>query len=123
MIKQQVILNNKLGLHARPASVLVKTAEKFSSEIKLIKGNKEANLKSILGVLWLKIKDQEEIILQVNGPDERIALEKIVDLIENKLRIISYDKTTSNDSSNNYTNPDELVTMLGQGVRKNLKGI
>ena len=123
MKKKQVTITNGTGLHARPASLLINNAVQFDAKMKMIYDGKEANLKSILGVLWLKIKDQEEIMLQVNGPDERIALEKIVDLIENKLRIISYDKTTSNDSSNNYTNPDELVTMLGQGVRKNLKGI
>ena len=124
MLKEKVILNNELGLHARPASVLVKNAEKFSSQIKLIKGNKEANLKSILGVLWLKAKDNDELIVKVKGPDEKEALKSIRDLIENRLRVVSYNNSKDGNTTNvDYVNPSEVVTMLGKGVRKNLKEI
>lgn len=123
-MKQKAILNNELGLHARPASVLVKTAERFAANIKLIKGNKEANLKSILGVLWLQVKDKEEIIVKVEGPDEKQALDKIIDLIENKLRIVSYNQSQETNSEDvSYVEPTELITMLGEGVKKNLRDI
>ena len=124
MLKEKATLNNELGLHARPASVLVKTAERFSAKVKLSKGDKEANLKSILGVLWLKIKDKEEIIVKADGPDEKQALDTIIDLIENRLRIVSYDQSQEPNSEDvGYVNPAELITMLGQGVKKNLQDI
>lgn len=131
MIQKKVRLNNKQGLHGRPAAVLVQEAEKFSAEMKLIKENKEANLKSILGLLWLKVKDKEELTLQIKGQDENTAAEKIVDLIENKLPVVSYqqnnpelNKVIAGDKKNsNPIAPTDVVKMLGDGVRKNLNEI
>ena len=121
MIKREVRLNNELGLHARPASVLVQKAEEFSSTIKLIKGEKAANLKSILGVLWLKVRDGDKILLEIEGRDEKEALQVIKELFEYKLAEVSYcNKHNEKEMQVECIRPDKVISMLGDGVRKNL---
>ncbi len=81
MIKKTLIVKLEEGLHARPASVLVKTASAFQSDIRVGKGEKLTNAKSILGVLSLAIARGQEVNLVVEGPDEEAAvsaLEKII---------------------------------------------
>ncbi|KGG79493.1 phosphocarrier protein HPr, partial [Caloranaerobacter azorensis H53214] len=51
MQKVQVELKNETGLHARPASIFVKEASKYASDIKIIKNGREYNAKSIMGIL------------------------------------------------------------------------
>lgn len=116
-MRQKVTLNNKLGLHARSASIIVKTAQKFASHIKLISGRKESSLKSILGLLCLELNYKEEVIIEAEGIDEEEALEKIVDLIENRLGIISYQNAEGIES----VDRSETIAMIGTGLRKNLK--
>jgi phosphotransferase system HPr (HPr) family protein len=127
MIKQDLVFNNQLGLHARPAAFLVQFANQFSSEIKLIKDNKEANLKSILGLLWLKVKDKEELTIVAKGSDEEKAVSEVIDLIENRLNVVSYQQESTNiknaQEKLESVAPSQVVTMLGEGVRKNLKDI
>ena len=98
IFKKAVKLNYKRGLHLRPASILVQEAEKYDSYVKIIKANKEANLKSILGVLWLKIAHNEEVSISAEGKDEKKAVNNITQLIENGLEDIineTYDKDSS----------------------------
>lgn len=65
------------GLHARPASELVKICQKAVSDIELIKGDISVNPKSILGVISLGAGFDEEITVEVNGSDEEEVMEKI----------------------------------------------
>lgn len=124
MVKRKVKLNNELGLHARPASVLVQQAEEFSSTIKLIKDDKVANLKSILGVLWLKVRDGDRLVLEVDGHDEVEAADKISELFEHKLKEVSYCNEPKTDENKiSCVRPDEVIKMLGAGVRKNLSEV
>ncbi|MFO7819354.1 MAG: HPr family phosphocarrier protein [Halanaerobacter sp.] len=117
MIKKEVSYNNDLRLNARLVSVLVQKAEGFSSTIKLIKGNKTANLKSILGVLWLKITNGDKLILEVEGADEREAAVEIAELIEDRLSEIGY---CEEEEQSDCINADKVKEMLGAGLRKNL---
>lgn len=82
----KVTLNSPSGLHARPASILVKEANNFKSEIKILKNEKEFNLKSIIGILSAGISNLEELKLQVIGEDEEVAIEKIRIVLEEELR-------------------------------------
>ncbi|AHI52457.1 HPr family phosphocarrier protein [Spiroplasma culicicola] len=66
-----------VGLHARPASVLTKEASKFASEIKIICGEKEGNLKSIMNVMALAVKSGAEITIEATGDDEKEAIAAI----------------------------------------------
>jgi phosphotransferase system HPr (HPr) family protein len=84
MYSQKVTVMNKTGLHARPAAVFVQAASKFKSNITLVKGDKTGSSKSILGVLALGISMGTEITIQADGPDEKEAVEKLVELINSK---------------------------------------
>lgn len=123
MLRQKVVLNNKLGLHARPASILVKTSTQFSAQIKLIKDNKEANLKSILSILLLKVKDGEEVIIEADGIDEAEALRRIVELMEEKLKIISYNRSTLARQEKDYIADNEVTKILNESLVKSLEKI
>lgn len=66
-----------IGLHARPASELVKIASTFKSDIKIISKGKEGNAKSIMNIMALGIKQGDEIKIEANGEDAQQAIEKI----------------------------------------------
>ncbi|WP_455463988.1 HPr family phosphocarrier protein [Candidatus Hodarchaeum mangrovi] len=77
-------LQNRVGLHARPAALFVRTAKKFSSEITVIKDGNKADAKMILGVLGLGVEKGDTITVYIEGEDAFEAKEKLVSLIENK---------------------------------------
>jgi phosphocarrier protein HPr len=84
LIEKEIEVVNKLGLHARPAAMLVQTASKFKCEIKLRKGEVEANAKSILGVMMLAAEIGSMVIVKAEGEDENQAAEAIAKLFEEK---------------------------------------
>ena len=69
MIEREVQIVNKLGLHARPAAEIVKTAAKFESNITLTRDDLEVNGKSIMGVMMLAAEFGSTITLRADGPD------------------------------------------------------
>jgi len=73
---------NRLGLHARAAALLVKTASRFASEITIKKEDMEVNGKSIMGILLLAAPKGSDIHLQVEGSDEELAMQQLAELIE-----------------------------------------
>ena len=75
---------NKVGLHARPAVLFVKTAKKFSSNISVGKGGSWANAKSIIELLSLDVRCGDEIIVRAEGEDADKALSELKSLIEEK---------------------------------------
>jgi phosphocarrier protein len=86
MIKQKVKIQNKLGMHARPASLLVKTASKFISDIFIVKNNQKVNAKSILGIMMLAAEYGSELEVITNGVDEVLASDAILNLVNNKFQ-------------------------------------
>ncbi|NLW41109.1 MAG: HPr family phosphocarrier protein [Tissierellia bacterium] len=86
MIRRTVVLNNEIGLHARPAALFVQTANKFSSNVYIELDGKRVNGKSIIGVMSLGAFHGEEITLIVNGADEKEAIEELSKLIEHGLK-------------------------------------
>lgn len=74
---------NKLGLHARASALLVKTASRYASEIRLSREGIEVNGKSIMGIMMLAAAKGATVTLQVDGPDEEAAFEEISQLIGN----------------------------------------
>ena len=80
MVEKEVEVVNKLGLHARPAMMLVKTASQFQSEIKIIKDNMNVNAKSIMGVLVLAAEKGRKLKIVAEGPDEEEAVEALAKL-------------------------------------------
>jgi len=85
MVTGSVVIKNKSGLHARPASVFVKETLKYKSSITIVVNDKEYNGKSILGVLAACVKTGTEITLRCEGPDEQEALDGMTALIESGL--------------------------------------
>ena len=83
--EKKVSIMNETGLHARPASEFVEKASKFSSEIKIIFGDREVNAKSIMGLLSLGISQGSEIKLKTDGEDSEEALKELVNFIEVEL--------------------------------------
>lgn len=83
--EKTLTINNETGLHARPASQLVKKAGKFESKIEIITGNKEVNAKSIMGIMSLGLGKGDEIILRAAGDDAEAALETLVEFLEVEL--------------------------------------
>jgi len=84
MIKKELTIKNKTGLHARPAALLVKTTGKFKSDIFISKDGYRVNGKSIMGVMTLAAESGSVIEISVDGPDEEEAFIALEDLINNK---------------------------------------
>ena len=84
MITKKVRVKNKLGLHARPAALIVTTASKFQSEFFIAKDGMRINGKSIMGVMMLAAEMGSELTLELDGPDEIEALEAIIAVIDTK---------------------------------------
>lgn len=84
MLEHELIIPNKLGLHARAAAKLVQTASRFQSKTEVICKGREVNAKSILGVMMLAAGKGTPIRLRVNGSDEAEALAAVVQLIERR---------------------------------------
>ena len=83
--EKTLTINNETGLHARPASQLVKKAGKFESKIEIMTQNKEVNAKSIMGIMSLGLGKGDEITLRVDGDDAEAALKSLVEFIEVEL--------------------------------------
>ena len=81
LLKKKLVINNKQGLHARPAAVFVQIANKFDSVITVKKGKEAVNGKSIMGILMLGAEKGTQIIIEADGADADLAmveLEKVV---------------------------------------------
>ena len=66
-------VKDELGIHARPAGILVKQAAGYQSSVKIAKGEKSADAKRIFGVMGLGVKTGEEVTITVEGADEDTA--------------------------------------------------
>jgi len=82
MISKEVIVKNSTGLHARPATLLVKKASSFKSDVSVEFNGKKANVKSLIGVLSLGVTKDSTITVMASGDDETHAVEEIVKLIK-----------------------------------------
>ena len=81
MVRIELVINNKLGLHARAAGKFVEAAFQFKSEIWLSKENNRVNGKSIMGLLTLAAAKGDTVTMEVDGPDEEAALEALKNLV------------------------------------------
>lgn len=84
MITKELEIQNRLGLHARAAAKLVHTAARFSSSVKVRKGDEEVDAKSILGVLLLAAPKGSTIVVTADGSDEEDAVRSIEQLFDAK---------------------------------------
>ncbi|MGE0385711.1 MAG: HPr family phosphocarrier protein [Gammaproteobacteria bacterium] len=84
MLQRKVTICNKLGLHARAAAKLVQLAGRFEADVRLVRDGREANAKSIMGVMMLSAGRGSEIELVGDGNDEQAAIEAVEQLIANR---------------------------------------
>ncbi len=82
MITKEFTVNNKLGLHARPAAMFVKTASKFKAKIEVKKEDMVVDGKSIMGLMMLAAESGSILMLTANGDDENEAMDSIARLFE-----------------------------------------
>ena len=80
MITKKILVNNKSGLHARPATDFVELAKSFESDIKVSFNGKTKSAKSVIGILSLGIHKGAEIEVSCDGADEEKALHEIENL-------------------------------------------
>lgn len=83
MLEQEFVIPNKLGLHARASALLVKTASRYASEIKIEREGVEVNGKSIMGIMMLAAAKGSCILVKVAGADEAEAFAAVGELIRN----------------------------------------
>lgn len=82
MEKREFKVIAETGIHARPATLLVQVASKFSSDINLEYSGKSVNLKSIMGVMSLGVGQGSEISISAEGDDEKEAIDAIADTMK-----------------------------------------
>ncbi len=81
MAEKQTTVGPQEGLHARPAAQFVKAAKQYSSDIVVIKGDREANAKSSLKIMTLGARKGDAITIRAEGEDADEAVEALADLI------------------------------------------
>jgi len=84
MIKTQVTISNKLGLHARASAKLTKLASSYPCEVFISRNGRRINAKSIMGVMMLAAGLGSEVELETDGPQEQEAMEALLALINDK---------------------------------------
>jgi phosphocarrier protein HPr len=84
MIKTNITISNKLGLHARASAKFTKLASGFQSDVFLSRKDRRVNAKSIMGVMMLAAGIGTEVEIETNGPDERQAMDALMALVNDK---------------------------------------
>jgi phosphocarrier protein len=84
MPEREAKILNKLGIHARPAAEIVKTAGKFKSNVTIVRDDLEVNAKSIMGVMMLAAECGATVALRAIGDDAEAALDALAAVIANK---------------------------------------
>ena len=75
-------IKDELGIHARPAGILVKEAKNFSSEITICKGEKSGNMKMIFSLMGMGIKCGDTVTVKIDGSDEETATNRLKGVFE-----------------------------------------
>ena len=84
MQKQKVVIQNKLGLHARAATKLAQLAQQFSANITIQQGEKTAQADSVMALLMLASNQGKEVVVIAEGDDEEPAVVAVCELIANR---------------------------------------
>lgn len=85
MITRIIVIEHAQGVHARPASIFVREAGKFKSEISLTANGTTVNGKSIMGLLMLALGQGVEVTVGASGPDAEAAVERLAEVLSGDL--------------------------------------
>ncbi|MFL5582984.1 MAG: phosphoenolpyruvate--protein phosphotransferase [Gemmatimonadaceae bacterium] len=80
-----IVVRTETGLHARPAAVLASAARKFSADARIVKGDREANVRSVVSIMALEVMKGDSITIVARGDDAREAVAELVRVIETDL--------------------------------------
>jgi phosphocarrier protein HPr len=81
---RKVQIKNRLGLHTRPATTIVKLLQSCKSDVYFTHKQETVNAKSILSLLMLAARKNSKIVIEVNGEDANLTMEKLVEAFESK---------------------------------------
>ena len=81
----QYTITDANGIHARPAGLLVKEAQRFASAVKLIRGENSADLKRLFGVMGLNVKAGDAVTVSAEGADEEAAIQALETFFQQNL--------------------------------------
>ncbi len=81
LLEKKIVVQNKAGLHARPAALFVQVANKFDSDVTILKEDQKINGKSIMGILMLAAERGTELILIIEGEDAEKALRELSEIL------------------------------------------
>jgi phosphocarrier protein len=84
MLEKEIVVTNKLGLHARASAKLVQLVQGFKSTVWLVSKGREVNAQSIMGVMMLAAGIGTPLTVRAEGPDEQQALDAVVELFDRK---------------------------------------
>jgi phosphocarrier protein HPr len=84
MLEQEIVVSNKLGLHARASAKLVQLVQGFKSTVWLVSRGREVNAQSIMGVMMLAAGIGTPLIIRADGADEQAAVTAVADLFARK---------------------------------------
>jgi phosphocarrier protein len=84
MIKSDITISNKLGLHARASAKLAKLSGSFPCDVWITRGDRRVNAKSIMGVMMLAAGIGTPVTLETDGEQEEAAMQALRELIDNK---------------------------------------
>ena len=84
MLRKTITISNRLGLHARASAKLTKLAGGFRCEVSMTRNERRVNAKSIMGVMMLAAGLGAEVEIETDGPDEQLAMDALVALIDDK---------------------------------------
>ncbi|MGO4503296.1 MULTISPECIES: HPr family phosphocarrier protein [unclassified Dyella] len=84
MLEKEIVVSNKLGLHARASAKLVQLVQGFKSTVWLISKGREVNAQSIMGVMMLAAGIGTPLVVRADGPDEASAIDAVVALFDRK---------------------------------------
>lgn len=84
MLEKEIVVSNKLGLHARASAKLVQLVQGFKATVWLVSKGREVNAQSIMGVMMLAAGIGTPLTVRADGPDEQSAIEAVVALFDRK---------------------------------------
>ncbi|TAM60753.1 MAG: HPr family phosphocarrier protein [Rhodanobacter sp.] len=84
MLEQEIVITNRLGLHARASAKLVQLVQGFKSTVWLVSKGREVNAQSIMGVMMLAAGIGSPLTIRADGPDEAAAVAAVAELFDRK---------------------------------------
>jgi phosphocarrier protein len=84
LLRKELTVKNKQGLHARPAALFVQIANKYNARITVRRGEEEVNGKSIMGILTLGAESGSQIAIEAEGDDAHLAIAELEKIVTNE---------------------------------------